>query len=295
MSGPIASGISFLKNLTDLRISDLKGPDSYFPPLSNLTNLQTLVLRSCNLIGSIPEYFGNVTTLNSLIPSEQNLPSKMKTEFNSRMAVTHVDLEPNTGKTCLMSSKTGVFLVLVTILLGLSSFTLYLIAEATRSQDHGIGFITHLWWTLVPCGQFYYYYFLHCQKILKNKIEVCAMKFNVLVTTYEFIMALAPLSNDSGSKPDLLGSSGGGGSVLESEAGLDGEGELEGEEEKNGKQKEESALAARSESEDMEATAAATAAQVVNLDAAMASEWILRILDLGDGGAVGGAGMVGPS
>ncbi|XP_072076161.1 uncharacterized protein [Arachis hypogaea] len=169
MSGPIASGISFLKNLTDLRISDLKGPDSYFPPLSNLTNLQTLVLRSCNLIGSIPEYFGN-------------------TEFNSRMAVTHVDLEPNTGKTCLMSSKTGVFLVLVTILLGLSSFTLYLIAEATRSQDHGIGFITHLWWTLVPCGQFYYYYFLHCQKILKNKIEVCAMKFNVLVTTYEFIM-----------------------------------------------------------------------------------------------------------
>ncbi|KAL4286683.1 hypothetical protein AHAS_Ahas19G0110700 [Arachis hypogaea] len=66
MSGPIASEISFLKNLTDLRISDLKGPDSYFPPLSNLTNLQTLVLRSCNLIGSIPEYFGNVTTLNSL-------------------------------------------------------------------------------------------------------------------------------------------------------------------------------------------------------------------------------------
>ncbi|XP_072091422.1 uncharacterized protein [Arachis hypogaea] len=50
------------------------------------------------------------------------------------MAVTHADLEPNTGKTCLMSSKTGVFLVLVTILLGLSSFTLCLIAEATRSQ-----------------------------------------------------------------------------------------------------------------------------------------------------------------
>ncbi|XLU49737.1 hypothetical protein S245_044551, partial [Arachis hypogaea] len=50
------------------------------------------------------------------------------------MAVTHADLEPNTGKTCLMISKTGVFLVLVTILLGLSSFTLCLIAEATRSQ-----------------------------------------------------------------------------------------------------------------------------------------------------------------
>ena len=89
--------------------------------------------------------------------------------------------------------------------------------------------------------------------------------------------ALAPLSSDSGSNPDLLGSSGGGCSVLESEAGSDGEGELEGEEEKNGKRKEESAWAARSESEDMEATAAATAAQVVNLAAAMVSECTLEM------------------
>ncbi|MED6106715.1 hypothetical protein PIB30_007038 [Stylosanthes scabra] len=66
MSGPIPSGISFLKNLTDLRITDLKGPDSYFPPLINLTNLETLVLRSCNLIGSVPDYLGNVSTLRSL-------------------------------------------------------------------------------------------------------------------------------------------------------------------------------------------------------------------------------------
>ncbi|RDX62656.1 putative leucine-rich repeat receptor-like serine/threonine-protein kinase, partial [Mucuna pruriens] len=65
-SGPIPSGISFLNNLTDMRISDLKGPDSQFPQLKNLTNLQTLVLRSCNLIGTVPEYLGNVTTLRSL-------------------------------------------------------------------------------------------------------------------------------------------------------------------------------------------------------------------------------------
>ena len=83
--------------------------------------------------------------------------------------------------------------------------------------------------------------------------------------------ALAPLSNDSGSKPDLLGSSGGGASDLVSEAGSGGEGELEGEEEKKGKRKEESAYA-RSESVDTEATAAATATQEVNLAAAMASE-----------------------
>ncbi|MED6206087.1 hypothetical protein PIB30_023782 [Stylosanthes scabra] len=49
------------------------------------------------------------------------------------MAVTHADLEPNRGKTGL-SSKTGVFLIVLTILLGLSSFTLCLIAEDTRSQ-----------------------------------------------------------------------------------------------------------------------------------------------------------------
>nr|KYP42686.1 putative LRR receptor-like serine/threonine-protein kinase At1g53420 family [Cajanus cajan] len=65
-SGPIPSGIAFLNNLTDLRISDLKGPDSQFPPLKNLTNLQSLILRSCNLIGTAPEYLGNITSLRSL-------------------------------------------------------------------------------------------------------------------------------------------------------------------------------------------------------------------------------------
>ncbi|KAK2368173.1 putative leucine-rich repeat receptor serine/threonine-protein kinase [Trifolium repens] len=66
LSGPIPSGISYLKNLTDLRVTDLKGPDSSFPQLINLTVLDTLVLRSCNLIGTVPEYLGNITTLRSL-------------------------------------------------------------------------------------------------------------------------------------------------------------------------------------------------------------------------------------
>ncbi|KAJ1441585.1 Serine/threonine-protein kinase, active site [Sesbania bispinosa] len=72
LSGPIPSGISFLQNLTDLRISDLKGADSYFPQLNNLTNLQTLVLRSCNLIGTVPEYLGNMTNLRSLYLTGNN-------------------------------------------------------------------------------------------------------------------------------------------------------------------------------------------------------------------------------
>ncbi|WJX67799.1 hypothetical protein P8452_52236 [Trifolium repens] len=66
LSGPVPSGISYLKNLTDLRISDLKGPDSPFPQLIKLTILETLVLRSCNLIGTVPAYLGNITTLKSL-------------------------------------------------------------------------------------------------------------------------------------------------------------------------------------------------------------------------------------
>lgn len=82
---------------------------------------------------------------------------------------------------------------------------------------------------------------------------------------------MAPLSNDSGSKPDLLGSSGGGGSDLPSEAWLGGGGgALEGEELKKGNRKEESAEA-RSEKVDMESTAAdVTATHEVNLEAAMA-------------------------
>ncbi|QHO37700.1 hypothetical protein HN51_004333 [Arachis hypogaea] len=50
-----------------------------------------------------------------------------------RMAVTHADLEPRRSRTDL-SSKTGAFLMVLTILLGLLCFILCLIAEATRSQ-----------------------------------------------------------------------------------------------------------------------------------------------------------------
>ncbi|KAJ1375987.1 hypothetical protein SESBI_50437 [Sesbania bispinosa] len=49
------------------------------------------------------------------------------------MAVTHADLEPSRSKTDL-SSKTGAFLMVLTILLGLFCFILCLIAEATRSE-----------------------------------------------------------------------------------------------------------------------------------------------------------------
>ncbi|XP_076891893.1 uncharacterized protein LOC143543462 isoform X2 [Bidens hawaiensis] len=56
LEGPIPSSITLLPTLKDLRISDLKGPDTPCPPFSNTTRFRNLILRSCNLIGHLPEY-----------------------------------------------------------------------------------------------------------------------------------------------------------------------------------------------------------------------------------------------
>ncbi|XP_027340612.1 probable leucine-rich repeat receptor-like serine/threonine-protein kinase At3g14840 [Abrus precatorius] len=67
LSGPIPSGISFLQSLTDLWISDLnEGGDSTFPRIDNLTKLERLILRSCQINDTLPQYLGNMTSLNSL-------------------------------------------------------------------------------------------------------------------------------------------------------------------------------------------------------------------------------------
>ncbi|GJS47474.1 probable leucine-rich repeat receptor-like serine/threonine-protein kinase, partial [Tanacetum coccineum] len=55
LEGPIPSTITLLSTLSDLRISDLKGPDTLCPPFSNKTSIEYLILRSCNLIGQLPE------------------------------------------------------------------------------------------------------------------------------------------------------------------------------------------------------------------------------------------------
>ncbi|KAF7813553.1 GATA transcription factor 15-like [Senna tora] len=51
------------------------------------------------------------------------------------MAVTHADLEPSPTRRNLITSKTGVFLMLFTILLGISSFLLCLVAEASCTAE----------------------------------------------------------------------------------------------------------------------------------------------------------------
>nr|XP_007149536.1 hypothetical protein PHAVU_005G078400g [Phaseolus vulgaris]ESW21530.1 hypothetical protein PHAVU_005G078400g [Phaseolus vulgaris] len=65
LSGPIPPGISDL-NLTDLRISDLNGPDSTFPPLENMKSLDTLILRSCNINDTFPQYLADLSILKVL-------------------------------------------------------------------------------------------------------------------------------------------------------------------------------------------------------------------------------------
>ncbi|RYR50546.1 hypothetical protein Ahy_A07g037173 isoform C [Arachis hypogaea] len=62
-TGPIPSEISYLLNLEDLRISDLNGPQSKFPPLDNMTNLGVLDLSYNKLGGEIPE---SLTSLSSI-------------------------------------------------------------------------------------------------------------------------------------------------------------------------------------------------------------------------------------
>ncbi|KAL8138296.1 hypothetical protein V2J09_004297 [Rumex salicifolius] len=61
--GPIPSSISSLSNLTELKISDLMGRGSKFPPLANMEHLKWLMLRNCNISGSIPGYLANLPNL----------------------------------------------------------------------------------------------------------------------------------------------------------------------------------------------------------------------------------------
>ncbi|KAL8268286.1 hypothetical protein R6Q59_002084 [Mikania micrantha] len=66
LEGPIPASISFLKNLTQLSISDLNGEDSLFPNIRSLIYMEKLVLRSCNLRGTIPGYLSNMSDLRHL-------------------------------------------------------------------------------------------------------------------------------------------------------------------------------------------------------------------------------------
>ncbi|KAB1202735.1 hypothetical protein CJ030_MR8G002235 [Morella rubra] len=66
MEGPIPSTISLLTNLTDLKISDLKGSSFRFPNLQNLALLKYLALRNCLITDHIPDYLTGLKNLKRL-------------------------------------------------------------------------------------------------------------------------------------------------------------------------------------------------------------------------------------
>ncbi|WZY95509.1 hypothetical protein YC2023_067838 [Brassica napus] len=79
LAGPIPSTIGSLTKLTDLRISDLSGPESPFPPLQNMKLLETLIFRNCNLPGELPAYLGRITSLKLLYFTSNMLSGEVPT------------------------------------------------------------------------------------------------------------------------------------------------------------------------------------------------------------------------
>ncbi|KAL3715802.1 hypothetical protein ACJRO7_007537 [Eucalyptus globulus] len=94
LQGPIPSGIALLEQLTDLRISDLDGPESRVPQL-NSTNIKTLILRSCNLMGELPGYLANMTNLKILDLSFNKLSGKIPNSYSSLENVEYMYLTGN--------------------------------------------------------------------------------------------------------------------------------------------------------------------------------------------------------
>ncbi|KAL6555596.1 hypothetical protein OROHE_007268 [Orobanche hederae] len=56
MEGPIPATISLLRNLTELRMSDLRGPSMSFPNLQDMTAMLRLFLSNNSLTGRLPDW-----------------------------------------------------------------------------------------------------------------------------------------------------------------------------------------------------------------------------------------------
>ncbi|CAL5342058.1 unnamed protein product [Camellia sinensis] len=98
LDGPIPSGIAFLTNMTDLRISDLNGSKvSDFPSVGNMTKLKRLLLKSCNINGSLPLYLGMTqwTELKFLDLSFNKLSGGIPSSFQNLSTLTSIYLTGN--------------------------------------------------------------------------------------------------------------------------------------------------------------------------------------------------------
>lgn len=96
MIGPIPSNISLLRNLTELRVTDLSGPSMTFPPLLNAEHLTELVLRNCKIYGQIPPYLGQMKYLKVLDLSFNNLTGQIPENFEGLDELEYLYLTDNT-------------------------------------------------------------------------------------------------------------------------------------------------------------------------------------------------------
>ncbi|KAI9086073.1 hypothetical protein K1719_032150 [Acacia pycnantha] len=96
MEGPIPPTIALLTNLTQLRISDLNGKTTTrFPDLKNLKSLKQLVLRNCSIIGSIPNYIGQMEELVTLDLSFNKLTGGIPNEIDDLKKLDYMFLTNN--------------------------------------------------------------------------------------------------------------------------------------------------------------------------------------------------------
>ncbi|KAI8009137.1 putative leucine-rich repeat receptor-like serine/threonine-protein kinase [Camellia lanceoleosa] len=96
LDGPIPSGIAFLTYMTNLRISDLNGSKvSNFPSVSNMTKLIRLMLKSCNINGSLPVYLGTLTKLKTLDLSFNKLSGEIPSNLHNLSTLNSIYLTGN--------------------------------------------------------------------------------------------------------------------------------------------------------------------------------------------------------
>ncbi|XP_058754541.1 probable leucine-rich repeat receptor-like serine/threonine-protein kinase At3g14840 isoform X2 [Vicia villosa] len=96
LSGPIPSGISLLRNLTDLRISDLNGFEyAPLPELNKMTSLKTLILRNCNINGKLYDYLGTIASLKILDLSFNKLSGTIPRSYAAMNSSNYIFLTGN--------------------------------------------------------------------------------------------------------------------------------------------------------------------------------------------------------
>ncbi|GLT38037.1 hypothetical protein SLA2020_123080 [Shorea laevis] len=96
LMGPIPSSISALEKLTDLRISDLNGSEqANFPQLISMQNMKILILRSCNIVGKLPDYLGQMTSLKTLDLSFNKLSGEIPGSYSALTQIEYMYLTGN--------------------------------------------------------------------------------------------------------------------------------------------------------------------------------------------------------